>query len=152
MIIKINKSVAKGRMKAPPSKSVAHRYLICGALSNKSVVKNIDYSKDIDATLKCLEKLGAFISYDKSTVNIGGIDFKNKSQVDELDCNESGSTLRFLIPVLSRSFASSEAINSFPFVAAIFNESICSSKPGFIIPPSRRDIGGSSTIALFKSE
>ena len=99
MIMKINKSVAKGRMKAPPSKSVAHRYLICGALSNKSVVKNIDYSKDIDATLKCLEKLGAFISYDKSTVNIGGIDFINKSQIYELDCNESGSTLRFLIPL-----------------------------------------------------
>ncbi|MEE1074044.1 MAG: 3-phosphoshikimate 1-carboxyvinyltransferase, partial [Acutalibacteraceae bacterium] len=44
MTVKINKSTAFGRISAPPSKSMAHRYLICGALSGGSVIKGIDYS------------------------------------------------------------------------------------------------------------
>ena len=59
MKVKINKGKAKGVVYAPPSKSMAHRALICGALSDKSVITNIVFSKDITATLNCLKSLGA---------------------------------------------------------------------------------------------
>ncbi|MEE0897945.1 MAG: 3-phosphoshikimate 1-carboxyvinyltransferase, partial [Acutalibacteraceae bacterium] len=58
MIVSFEKSTAFGEILAPPSKSMAHRYLICGALSDKSEIKNIDFSEDIKATLSCLEALG----------------------------------------------------------------------------------------------
>ena len=51
MTVTINKSTAFGRVKAPPSKSMAHRYLICGALSENSEINGIEKSKDIEATL-----------------------------------------------------------------------------------------------------
>ena len=59
MNVKIDPSVARGTVDAPPSKSMAHRALICGALSGGSVISNISYSKDISATLDCLEAMGA---------------------------------------------------------------------------------------------
>ncbi len=99
MTVKFEKSIASGRVKSPPSKSMAHRYLICGALSGGSVIKGIDYSEDIMATLKCLKALGADIELNKNTVNIGGIDFEKGISGSKLFANESGSTLRFLIPL-----------------------------------------------------
>lgn len=100
MIARIEKSTAFGRMSAPPSKSMAHRYLICGALGKgESLIRGIEYSKDIEATLGCLEALGANIKIDGNTVSIGGIDISKKIKSSELFCNESGSTLRFLIPL-----------------------------------------------------
>ena len=59
MVVTINKSTAFGRVKAPPSKSMAHRYLICAALSPESEIKGVGFSEDIKATLSCLEALGA---------------------------------------------------------------------------------------------
>ena len=59
MIVKISPSQAFGRVKAPPSKSMAHRLLICGALSKQSVISGVAFSKDIEATLGCLKALGA---------------------------------------------------------------------------------------------
>ena len=50
MTVKIEKSIAKGIIKAPPSKSMAHRALICGALSEGAEIGNLAYSKDIQAT------------------------------------------------------------------------------------------------------
>lgn len=100
MTIRVEKSKANGTVVAPPSKSVAHRALICGALTEKSIIKNIAMSKDIEATLSCLSSLGAkaeFISNDE--LIIGGLDFDNIPDDAILDCNESGSTLRFLIPL-----------------------------------------------------
>ncbi|MBE6750486.1 MAG: 3-phosphoshikimate 1-carboxyvinyltransferase [Ruminococcaceae bacterium] len=98
MTVLIEKGTAAGRVKAPPSKSMAHRYLICGAFSGKSLIKGIELSQDIKATLECLSSLGAEIKMSGGNIEIGGIDFKNlKSNV--LFCNESGSTLRFLLPV-----------------------------------------------------
>ncbi|MBR7132492.1 MAG: 3-phosphoshikimate 1-carboxyvinyltransferase [Clostridia bacterium] len=99
MTVKINKATARGRVQAPPSKSMAHRYLICGALSGGSVIKGIAFSKDIEATLGCLKALGADITVSEDTVNIGGLDVKKAVASNRLFCNESGSTLRFLIPV-----------------------------------------------------
>ena len=51
MDIKIMPSKASGEITAPPSKSMAHRALIFGAFSEKSVIKNIAFSKDIEATI-----------------------------------------------------------------------------------------------------
>ncbi len=99
MTVKIEKSTAFGRISAPPSKSMAHRYLICGALSGGSVIKGIDYSEDIKATLSCLEALGAKIKSQDGNISIGGIDPLKPIKSDKLFCNESGSTLRFLIPI-----------------------------------------------------
>ena len=99
MIVTIEKSTAFGEIAAPPSKSMAHRYLICGALSDKSEIKNIDFSEDIKATLSCLEALGAKVEVEGNTVKIGGLMSSKKIKSNELFCNESGSTLRFLIPL-----------------------------------------------------
>lgn len=100
MIAKFEKSTAFGRITAPPSKSMAHRYLICGGLSKgMSIIKGLEYSEDIKATLSCLEALGADINIEGSKVIIGGIDIEKGIKNHFLNCNESGSTLRFLIPV-----------------------------------------------------
>ena len=99
MKVKIIPSVAYGCVTAPPSKSMAHRALICGALSGGSVVNNVAFSKDISATLECLKALGAECNACESTVNIGGLDAFDVKENAVLDCNESGSTLRFLIPL-----------------------------------------------------
>ena len=99
MVVTINKSTAFGRVKAPPSKSMVHRYLICAALSPESEIKGIGFSEDIKATLSCLEALGANVEIIGNTVKIGGIDMEKAIKSDKLFCNESGSTLRFLIPL-----------------------------------------------------
>lgn len=99
MIATIEKGTAYGRVEAPPSKSVSHRYLICGALSGGSVIENVAFSEDIKATLNCLGALGAEYEIDGSTVKTGGISPDKAVKCAELFCNESGSTLRFLIPL-----------------------------------------------------
>ncbi len=99
MKFKVNPSKAKGTVTAPPSKSMAHRALICGALSEKSVINNIAFSKDIEATLDCLKKLGANVEVSQNAVTVGGLDINNIPDNITLDCIESGSTLRFLIPL-----------------------------------------------------
>ena len=99
MTVRIEKSKAAGRVKAPPSKSMAHRYLICGALSRTSVIRGISASKDMEATISCLEGLGAEIAVSSDSVSIGGLDFNGELKSDRLNCFESGSTLRFLIPI-----------------------------------------------------
>lgn len=100
MIVTIKPGKAYGCVKAPPSKSMAHRYLICSALSQKiSEIKGVGTSKDIEATIGCLKSLGAEIEVVGDTVKIGGIDFEKDVSSDSLFCNESGSTLRFLIPI-----------------------------------------------------
>ncbi len=99
MIATIEKGTAYGRVEAPPSKSVSHRYLICGALSFGSVIENVAFSEDIKATLNCLGALGAEYEINGSTVKTGGISPDKAVKCAELFCNESGSTLRFLIPL-----------------------------------------------------
>lgn len=99
MIATIEKGTAYGRVEAPPSKSVSHRYLICGALSGGSVIENVAFSEDIKATLNCLSALGAEYEIDGGTVKTGGISPDKAIKSAELFCNESGSTLRFLIPL-----------------------------------------------------
>lgn len=97
----IKKSKAEGSVRAPSSKSMAHRLLICAALAKgESKITNVTYSEDILATIDCLTKMGAEINTDKDTVHVKGIE--NISDIPESDffCRESGSTLRFILPLL----------------------------------------------------
>ena len=98
MIVTIKKSNAKCTVAAPPSKSMAHRAFICGALSGGSEIYNIEYSNDILATLDCLTALGAKIEIQGSKIKCGGLNPFNAKEAT-LDCRESGSTLRFMIPL-----------------------------------------------------
>lgn len=99
MIAEIKPSAACGSIVAPPSKSVAHRALILGALSKGCRIGNIAYSQDICATLDCLESMGAKVDRYDDSVIIGGLDPYNIPDGAVLFCRESGSTLRFLIPL-----------------------------------------------------
>lgn len=99
MRVRINKSIPQGRITAPPSKSMAHRLLICSGLSEgTSVVHGIAQSEDVMATLDCLAALGASYSVHADTVTIKGIN-PFKAAPATLYCRESGSTLRFFIPM-----------------------------------------------------
>ncbi len=80
----------------PPSKSVAHRALMLGAVSG-ATIHNVDFSNDIAATLHCLNSLGFSSKTEASTVIFFPGAIKRNDAVT-LDCNESGSTLRFFIP------------------------------------------------------
>lgn len=100
MNVTIAPSRAIGAVTAPPSKSDSHRKLICAGLSDgESVIDRIAFSEDICATIDCLRALGAKINIDKNTVKITGCDPKSNDAIGVLNCRESGSTLRFLIPV-----------------------------------------------------
>lgn len=100
MNVSIAPSVARGEVSAPPSKSVAHRLLICAGLSEgTSIIDNIGTNDDIKATIDCLRALGAEIEIDGNTARVTGASFNEKSPRKAFDCNESGSTLRFMIPV-----------------------------------------------------
>lgn len=106
----------KGEVKIPPSKSMAHRAVICAALSDGTCkVSNIDFSDDIIATVEAMKSLGAVIEKKDDYLEVIGIKSPqnklNNSTNDEriIDCNESGSTLRFLVPIA----ALFEGVNKF---------------------------------------
>lgn len=100
MMISITPSLPKGEITAPPSKSFAHRALISAGLANgKSKICGISFSEDIKATLQCLEAIGAKININDNTAEITGANCLEKLRDVKLHCNESGSTLRFLIPI-----------------------------------------------------
>ncbi len=88
-----------GIISAPSSKSMAHRYLIGSALSkDPCVLSGVDFNEDILATIDCLKALGAGISVEGTQVTITPACFMDaKNPV--LECRESGSTLRFFIPL-----------------------------------------------------
>ena len=98
-IIKADKLV--GELSPPPSKSVLHRYIIASSLAKGvSKIENISFSEDIIATIEAMKKLGAKIEQKENYLLIDGSDtFKNLNENIEIDCNESGSTLRFLFPL-----------------------------------------------------
>lgn len=99
----VKHGVRSGIVDIPSSKSYAHRQLICAALANKnSKLLCTGISKDIQATIDCLNALGAKIEIENGNelniVPIGNVE-KIWSGSIVLPCNESGSTLRFLLPV-----------------------------------------------------
>ena len=89
-----------GSIAAIPSKSVAHRLLICAALADKPCrIACPRLNKDIEATADCLRALGAEIGYDNGIFQVNPI--KNAKKEAILNCRESGSTLRFLLPIVA---------------------------------------------------
>lgn len=99
--IAIEKSNMKGEVQIPPSKSQAHRAIICAALSKGvSKISPVQMSKDMEATIDAVKAIGCKISIDGDILTIDGTEtFSKKEAV--IDCVESGSTLRFLIPVVT---------------------------------------------------
>ncbi|NLD58160.1 MAG: 3-phosphoshikimate 1-carboxyvinyltransferase [Clostridiales bacterium] len=88
----------RGAVEAPPSKSHAHRLLICAALADRGTVLGISgLSNDIEATIRCLRALGAGIEVTDNGISVTPI--VTPVLGARLDCGESGSTLRFLMPL-----------------------------------------------------
>lgn len=82
----------------PPSKSLSHRAIIAASLANgKSVISNVLYSKDIKATINAMRACGAQIIENKDSLEIIGSKVKRFQNI--IDANESGSTIRFMIPI-----------------------------------------------------
>ena len=113
MNIRIRKPLQGGTVKAIASKSGAHRFLICAALADyETFITCPERSQDIDATARCLRALGASVTYEKDGFIVTPIDQRAESPKTGspganlsgdtqrmLDCGESGSTLRFLLPI-----------------------------------------------------
>ncbi len=101
MQIQISPSSLEGCAEVPPSKSLAHRAVLCAALSDgRCTVSNLDFSQDICATLSAVEQAGCRVLRGPNRavfVPLGGFGTVR----GPIDCGESGSTLRFLIPLLS---------------------------------------------------
>lgn len=98
MNIQIQPHRLMGTVRIPSSKSMAHRMLICAALGKGvSEISGISFSKDIEATISVMQALGAEFSIQGDTVKVTGITACPETAL--ADCCESGSTLRFLIPV-----------------------------------------------------
>lgn len=98
MNVTITPKKLKGAVTPPSSKSQSHRLIIAAALAEgTSRIGNLSHSEDIAATLRCMEALGASHEGERVTgvSSIGS----NSADLPLLDCCESGSTLRFLIPV-----------------------------------------------------
>lgn len=102
MDIKITPSILRGEVRVPSSKSIAHRAIICAGLSRGvSTLSGISMSKDIEATLGAIKALGAdykLISLE-NRIEIRGIETVPNEAL--IDCCESGSTLRFFIPIVA---------------------------------------------------
>lgn len=97
--ITLSPSKLCGEVTVPPSKSDVHRAVICAALARgKSVISPVQLSKDIKATINCARALGAEIEINGDTLTVDGSGFLGIKRA-ALDCCESGSTLRFFIPV-----------------------------------------------------
>ncbi len=97
MILEVSGAVS-GNVQVPPSKSVAHRMLICAALSDAPcTIVCQSVNRDMEATMNCLNALGANITYADGKFSVQPITEVRKGAT--LDCGESGSTLRFLLPV-----------------------------------------------------
>ena len=97
--VKIIPTKLKGVVQVPPSKSLAHRAIICASLAKGvSRIDNIEYSKDIQATIKAMKSLGTIIEeFENYLIIDGTITFTKQNS--EIDCEESGSTLRFMVPI-----------------------------------------------------
>ncbi|MDO4315197.1 MAG: 3-phosphoshikimate 1-carboxyvinyltransferase [Oscillospiraceae bacterium] len=103
MDIRIDPRPLAGSVTPPPSKSMAHRLIIAAALgSGASTVRNVAFSQDIQATLRCMETLGArWERPEEDVLRVTGVGGANRAfaALPYFDCGESGSTLRFLIPI-----------------------------------------------------
>lgn len=98
MDITITPGKLRGSVAAIPSKSQAHRLLICAAFSDEDTILSCpETNQDIEATAQCLRALGAKILRTDTGYQVHPVEVLPKTAV--LPCGESGSTLRFLLPV-----------------------------------------------------
>ena len=103
--IEITPKILTGSLEIPPSKSVSHRAIISAGLAKgESVISNVLMSEDMIATCDAMTALGASIAYQETqngcfTLTISGCD-PLAMKTDTIQCNESGSTLRFIIPIV----------------------------------------------------
>lgn len=102
MKVEIFPSKVFGEITPPSSKSFLHRAIISASLAKgTSIIENVNYSDDVLATIGAFESLGVeFIKSEKTLI----VNSPGKTMLDgehEVNCNESGSTIRFLIPILS---------------------------------------------------
>ena len=102
MIKRIQAGTRTGSVKIPSSKSVVHRLLICAALGKSPVkIRFTGFSDDILATAACLDQLGMRTVADDNSITVYPLtEIRDSTDTPKLPCGESGSTLRFLIPVL----------------------------------------------------
>lgn len=101
MKVTITPAKLKGRVKAIASKSAAHRLLICAALADRPTeILCEELSRDIEATAESLKQMGAGISYDRERGVFYVNPIRGLSGACTMDVGESGSTLRFLLPVV----------------------------------------------------
>ncbi|MER2054950.1 MAG: 3-phosphoshikimate 1-carboxyvinyltransferase [Clostridia bacterium] len=99
MRIRMEPAELRGTVSAPPSKSMAHRMLICAALAEgESLVRPIELSEDILATMDGLGALGADIRQEGDALHVTGCR-PAEAESAVIPCRESGSTLRFLLPL-----------------------------------------------------
>lgn len=91
-----------GTAAVPPSKSAANRTVLCAGLaSGTSRIENIDFSADIRAMLDAVKQLGAKVTEEEHALTIRGCGGNFATVTHPVYCNESGTALRFLIPVFS---------------------------------------------------
>lgn len=97
--VKFSPFIPSGTVNVPPSKSDVHRAIICAAMANGvSRISPVALSNDIKATIGCIKALGADAVLENNVLTVDGTNmYKNKTAL--LDCGESGSTLRFFIPI-----------------------------------------------------
>lgn len=99
MNIRIEKPIQGGRVNIPASKSVSHRAVIAAALAEgTSIVENVLLCEDLYATKDAVEALGAVVKVEGTRWTITGM--STSSSTCEVHCRESGSTLRFMIPIM----------------------------------------------------
>ena len=100
MNVTIFPSAARGTVKAPASKSVAHRMMIGAALAEGvSVLQGVEESEDMLATLDCLRALGAQAALENGLLTVRGVGGDLSRSTGRFSCRESGSTLRFFVPL-----------------------------------------------------
>ncbi len=98
MDLKITPAYLNGKILVPPSKSISHRALIAAALTDgESRIYNLLDCVDTTATIDALTALGAEIKQDGNCTIVKGI--SNPAETAEINCQESGSTLRFIMPI-----------------------------------------------------
>ncbi len=101
MDIAITPKKLNGEIFAIPSKSVAHRLLICAAFADSATYIKVDRTNDdIETTVNCLRGIGADITYENNTYCVTPLKCRDILKDLQIDCGESGSTLRFLLPVV----------------------------------------------------
>lgn len=100
--IKIIPSTLHGKISVPSSKSLCHRAIIAAGLASENCnIDNVVFCDDIIATCNAMKNIGVLVTESKNSVIIKENNFLNKNKIkNEIDCLESGSTLRFLIPIV----------------------------------------------------